>query len=246
VTLFAAGIALAALFFASYTTRYTWLAFGSLALSMVALAGVVFLATAKDQHAREQYVRVANGLAPVLDRQTVDTLTAAIRQVAAFRAPLPASAPVREPRAIEATATPGWPEATQKPKAAPGDPVAWLLDEGDQGPAGDGDGFRLGGVNVSDQALQDVQGLLKPDWSPRELALALDVEGRAREDEAVIPPGTRFSLAYDNAKAGRPEQDGADSSGGAILTFRYSQAGRQKTTILYLTPPILARLANRR
>jgi hypothetical protein len=37
----------------------------------------------------------------------------------------------------------------------------------------------------------------------------------------------------------------AKQFGGAILTFRYVQAGQRKTSILYLTPSMVARFANR-
>ena len=84
-----------------------------------------------------------------------------------------------------------------------------------------------------------MQAVLKPDATGREVALALDVEGNAPGHAPVIPAGARFSLVSDS-----PEEDGA-SGGGAILSFRYVQAGQRKTSILYLTPAIVARLANR-
>ena len=49
MVLLVAGIALTALLLASYTTRYTWIECGSLALSMAALIGIVFLSTAKGE-----------------------------------------------------------------------------------------------------------------------------------------------------------------------------------------------------
>jgi hypothetical protein len=39
--------------------------------------------------------------------------------------------------------------------------------------------------------------------------------------------------------------DGANQLGGAILAFRYIQAGQRKSSILYLTPSMVGRLANR-
>ena len=244
MALFAAGIAVLALLLATYTTRHTWIAWGSIAMSMVALAGLVFLATAKDPDARDQYVWLAGRLAPVLDRQAVDGLAAAIRQVAVFRAPRPPSAPVSARRAMQAAVAAVWPGPKREQKPVSGDPVAWLLDESVQVSASTGDRFRIGGVNVSDQALTGVRGTLKPDLSARKMKLTLEVEGRGPQDGAVILPGARFRLSL--PQAGGAEQDGANVSGGAIMTFRYSQAGRQKTMILYLTPPMLARLGNQR
>jgi hypothetical protein len=69
--------------------------------------------------------------------------------------------------------------------------------------------------------------------------LTLAVEGQ-RLDGTVIPGGARFSLV-----SAAPNGDGSKQSGGAILTFRYLQAGQRKTSILYLTPSMIARFANR-
>jgi hypothetical protein len=236
--LFAAGIAVLALLFATYTTRRTWLAWGSAALSLVALIGAVFFLTAKDPHARDSYVWLADQLAPVLDRQTVDELKEAIAQVGAYEVPRPVPAPAEESPPMQAAAISGW-SAPEKPKPVSGDAVAWLLEERVQVPVNDGDRFRLGGINLTDEALTDVRGALKPDSSGRKLKLALDVEDGASGD-GVIPPGARFSLA--RAMADDMPQGSADVSGGAILTFRYAQSGQQRSMILYLTPPMLARL----
>jgi hypothetical protein len=87
--------------------------------------------------------------------------------------------------------------------------------------------------------LEKVHAVLKPDASQREVELALSVEGRELEDKTVIPAEARFSLVAVN-----PSQDDSQI-GGAILTFRYVQAGQRKTSILYLTPSMVARFANR-
>lgn len=249
MVLLVAGIALTALLLASYTTRYTWIECGSLALSMAALIGIVFLSTAKDCKARERYVWLANQLAPVLDRQMLEEITTAIRHVSTSldgHGLRRAASPAAGRQAIQAASTAGWPEAKQEPKAkqgrrtTPSNPVSWLLDEASvQSPAGVDAGFRIGGINVSDQALKDVRGTLKPDSTRRRRDLTLDIEGHSLKDEAVVPPRARFSLASDLPKADRTDQ-----SGGAILTFRYSYAGQQKTTILYLTPPMVARASS--
>ena len=100
-------------------------------------------------------------------------------------------------------------------------------------------GFSIGGTNVSNEALEQVQAVLKPDSSQREVPLALSVDD-AVQNETVIPANARFSLfaaAPDEAASGQPS--------GAILTFRYVQAGQHKSSILYLTPAMVARFANR-
>lgn len=236
MTLFTAGIAVLALLFATYTTRRTWLAWGSAALSLVALIGAIFFLTAKDPHARDSYVWLADQLAQVLDRQTADGIKEAIEQVASYEPPRPTPAPPEEHPAMRAAAVSGWP-APAKPKPVSGDAIAWLLDESVQVPVSDGDRFRLGGVNLTDEALTDVRGALKPDSGDRKVKLALDVEDGGAGN-SVVPPGARFSLVHRDG-------DNAGTSGGAILTFRYAQGGQQKSMILYLTPPMLARLATK-
>lgn len=278
MALFAAGVALTALLLATYTTRHSWLACGSVVLSVGALIGVVFLATAKDSESQEHYVWLANQLEPVLDRQTLDRVTAAVTQVSTAlveRARQRAADAPADPQTMQAASSPAWlavapgpmaepaevlpaPEATPAPKASPaakaapvlrpsaGDPVKWLLDAGDErAPAERGDGFRIGGINVSDRALTDIRGILKPDSAGRRLTLILDVEGRPPAEPAVIPPGAKFTLAYKGEASDRATADGAEQSGGgAILTFRYSLGGQRKTRIVYLTAPMLARLAD--
>src|SRR5262249_48838633 len=102
-------------------------------------------------------------------------------------------------------------------------------------PAGGARGFSVSGMNASDQAFEEVQAVLKPDGSHSELALALSVEGQ--KSEGIIPAGARFSLGLPSAKQAQ--------IGGAILVFRYRQDGRSRTSILYLTPSTISRLANR-
>jgi hypothetical protein len=273
MALFAAGVALTALLFATYTSRHSWLACGSAVLSVVALIGVVFLATAKDSQSQEHYVWLANQLEPVVDRQTLDRVTTAIAQVstALVERARQRAAEAPEPQTVQAASSSSWlgaepapkpapmaepakvmpaPDAMPPPKAVPalkasaGDPVHWLLDAaGDPPPVLPGDGFRIGGVNVSDQALTEVRGILKPDRTRRRLALTLDVEGGAAGGPAVVPPGAKFTLAHKDQASDGAAADGVDQSGGAILTFRYSLGGQRKSKIVYLTAPMLARLA---
>ena len=98
---------------------------------------------------------------------------------------------------MQAAATaPGWFET--KPDPAGGNsqsPVAWALDDHDgQGPVTSPWGFSIGGTNVSDQALEQVQAVLKPDATEREIPLALSVEGDGAGDGSVIPAEANFSL----------------------------------------------------
>jgi hypothetical protein len=239
---FAAGIAILALLLATYMTWRNWIAWGSIAMSMVALAGLALLATAKDRAAPDAYVLFVGQLAPMLDQRAVNGLTAAITQVAASEATRLPTAPERPPRTSPAAVAATWSEPKRKQKPVSGDAVAWLLDESVQVPARTGDRFRIGGLNVSDQALMGVRGTLKPDLSGRKMKLSLEIEGRRPQDGTVILPDAQFSLSI--PKAGGAGQDSASVSGGAIMTFRYSQAGQQRTMILYLTPPMLARLSN--
>jgi hypothetical protein len=90
-------------------------------------------------------------------------------------------------------------------------------------------------MNASNAAFEDVRAVLKPDGGHDELALVLDVEGK--KSDGTIPAGARFSLALPAAKHAQ--------TGGAILSFRYRQSDQMRTSILYLTPAMVARFANR-
>ena len=184
-----------------------------------------------------------------------------------------ADTPAAAPEAMQAAATTSWlePEATPEPvvqeppkqelakqgpqkqelvkqepqkqeaRGASKSPVAWRLDDaGVQISSGGAGGFSVGGMNVSDKTLEQIHAVLKPDGTQREMPLSLSVEGQSSEPGTSIPAGARFSLA-----SATPNEDGSETSGGAILSFRYVQAGQRKSSILYLTPATVARLANR-
>ena len=184
-----------------------------------------------------------------------------------------ADTPPAAPEAMQAAATTSWlePEATPEPvvqeppkqelakqgpqkqelakqepqkqeaRGASKSPVAWRLDDaGVQISSGGAGGFSVGGMNVSDKALEQIHAVLKPDGTQREMPLSLSVEGQSSEPGTSIPAGARFSLA-----SATPNEDGSETSIGAILSFRYVQAGQRKSSILYLTPATVARLANR-
>ena len=184
-----------------------------------------------------------------------------------------ADTPPAAPEAMQAAATTSWlePEATPEPvvqeppkqelakqgpqkqelakqepqkqeaRGASKSPVAWRLDDaGVKISSGGAGGFSVGGMNVSDKALEQIHAVLKPDGTQREMPLSLSIEGQSSEPGTSIPAGARFSLA-----SATPNEDGSETSGGAILSFRYVQAGQRKSSILYLTPATVARLANR-
>jgi len=260
LSLFAAGVALLALLFASYSRRSTWVALGSTTMSMAALIGCLFLSTIQDpSQVRTRIAWVGSQLPKVLDRQISDDFTRAIEYLSApsscdtserpgCRATASAESPPAGREAMQADSTTSWRGAKQdaeptkqESKAASQYPVTWLLDGPHvPGSSSSAEGFLIGGTNVSDQALEQVHAVLKPDSSQRDSELALDVEGHKFEDGTVIPAGARFSLVSET-----PKGDGSKQSGGAILTFRYVQAGQRKTSILYLTPSMVARFANR-
>jgi hypothetical protein len=184
-----------------------------------------------------------------------------------------ADTPPAAPEAMQAAATTSWlePEATPEPvvqeppkqelakqgpqkqelakqepqkqeaRGASKSPVAWRLDDaGAQISSGGAGGFSVGGMNVSDKTLEQIHAVLKPDGTQREMPLSLSIEGQSSEPGTSIPAGARFSLA-----SATPNEDDSETSGGAILSFRYVQAGQRKSSILYLTPATVARLANR-
>jgi hypothetical protein len=253
LSLFAAGIVLFVLLIASYSGRGTWIALGSMALSAALLFGCLFLASVHDRsQVRSSLAWVASELPRVLDRQTVDELAASLERL---QAPSPcgagqpscgtetAAAPlVDEGEPVQAAATTaGWFDTKPDPKANSQSPVAWTLDDRDvQRPVTSPWGFSISGTNVSDQALEQVQAVLKPDSTVREVPLALSIEGDGVGDGSSIPADARFSLF-----SAAPQEGASGQTGGAILTFRYVQAGQRKTSILYLTPAMVARFANR-
>jgi hypothetical protein len=254
LSLLAAGIVLFVLLIASYSRRGTWLALGSMAMSAALLFGCLFLAISHDRsQVRTRLTWVANKLPLLLDRQTAERLAASLERP---QTPLPCGAgqpgcspetpplapPLAEREPVQAAATaPGWFDA--KPDAPPNSqsPVAWQLDDRDvRSPVTSPFGFSIVGTNVSDQALEQVQAVLKPDATLREMPLAVSIEDDQAGDGGAIPADARFSLF-----SAAPDDGAFGQSGGAILTFRYVQAGQRKSSILYLTPAMIARLANR-
>jgi len=267
--LLAAGIVVFALLLASYSTRNTWIALGSMAISMAALLGFLFLYTASDSGPmRASLTALAKELPAGWDKPVLDlaatlerTSTAVAQALSARREPIQAASttgwfgataeiavapesprpesprpePATPASATPASATPE-PPTREPPTSEPPTPesaIQWFLDEP---PPPDSKAFLIDGLNASDQPLEAVQAVLKPDSGAGELELVLEVEGG--KGGAVIPPGERFSLAAETLT-----EDEAKQLGGAILSVAYVQAGRRKTSIMYLTPPMLAQRA---
>ena len=253
MSLFAAGVAILALLFASYSRRRTWLVLGSTTLS-VALIGCLLLATSRDpSQLRMRFAWIANALPLVLERQNLDDLATAIERAstssscdAGQRPECGTAASAKTPpagrEAMQAASTTSWFGSKPVSKPTSDSPVTWRFgDQPVQVSSGGAAGFSISGTNVSNQTLEGIHAVLKPDASQRELALALAVEGHKYEAGTVIPAGARFSLVSETAN-----DDGSKQLGGAILTFRYVQAGQRKTSILYLSPSMIARPANPR
>jgi hypothetical protein len=127
-------------------------------------------------------------------------------------------------------------EAEEEPapatSTASGAPIKWFLDA--PSPLA-GEAFVVSGANASDQPLKVVRAVLKPDSGEGKVKLTVDVEGHDGAGSTVVPAGARFHLKAESLTA--PE---VEELGGAILSVAYEQAGRRKSSIMYLTAPMLA------
>jgi len=244
MTLFAATAALLVLLIASYATRGIWLAMLSVAVTVGLLAGAVSLLTIQSPgEGRATLAWLASKLP--LDQQSANRLVAAIEQAAIVpskprEVTARVASPVRRSEPVQAAAAPSPFAARNVPKADPNSPVAWFIDDPNAPVTSPlEEGLAIGGVNVSDRDLKQVQGTLKPDGSWREISLTLKVEGHPAKPGAVIKRGERFSLIAESPDAlSVPPR-------GAILTFRYVYEGQRKAAILYLNAATLARFASR-
>lgn len=118
-------------------------------------------------------------------------------------------------------------------------------------------GLSVGGVNLSDQPLNAVEGVLKPDVKRPDLRLTLEIdpqtppvgEGDAEVQAVVaagtVPAGTAFRLVFPFPPEAIGEEDGItvddyfESYGGLLLKLRYEVDGTQKSLIQYLPPEAL-------
>jgi hypothetical protein len=148
------------------------------------------------------------------------------------------------------------------------EPIAWLfehpslpLDERSVfvfDPTPDGlriKGFAIGGVNLSEETLGALGGVIKPDGRDQDLDLALSVEklegdadGAQSESVAVlaegaIPPQAPFRLVYlfpaEGANGGLTSQQVISTYGGVLLKVHYEVDGKQKSFIQYLPTSLL-------
>ena len=123
MSLFAAGIVLFALFIASYSRRSTWLALGSMAMSMAVLFGCLFLVTIHDRsQVRARLAWAASELPFLLDQQTVADLAESFERSPVPVSTQPASRPA-EPEPVQAAAAAGW--LAPKPDANIGSQYRW-------------------------------------------------------------------------------------------------------------------------
>jgi hypothetical protein len=152
--------------------------------------------------------------------------------------------------------------------ASGSEPIAWLfehpslpLDERSVfvfDPTPDGlriKGFAIGGVNLSEETLGALGGVIKPDGRDQDLDLALSVEklegdadGAQSESVAVlaegaIPPQAPFRLVYlfpaEGANGGLTSQQVISTYGGVLLKVHYEVDGKQKSFIQYLPTSLL-------
>jgi hypothetical protein len=250
--LLVAGIVLSLLFVATYSQRRTWITLGSAALSVALVAGLVFLSTAQDSTpAQDGLTRLAKMLPAGWDQRALDA-AAALERASTSMASARKRTAGRDLEPMLATSAsslsdwqswlPAQPDVERRtaPKDEPGPElvgsspdaaIKWFLDAP---PSGASEVFAVQGANVSDQPLNVVRAVLKPDSGAQKLSLTLDVEGRGAGD-AAVPPGARFSLKAEGLTARE-----AGQLGGAILSVAYVQAGRRKSAIMYLTQATLA------
>jgi hypothetical protein len=259
-----AGFVLFLLFVATYSQRRTWVALGSTALTVLLVGGGVVFTTAQVSTAQgpSQVHQVHDGLAQLAKSLPAGwdapalKLTGAIEQASASLARTRTQTPAGEPRPVltasvsdwfsfgswfkaepeteESAAPDGEPEAKAEPAADSGSdaPIKWVLDA--PSPAAADETFAVRGANISDQPLKVVRAVLKPDTGAAKVRLKLKVDGHDGTAGAVIPPGARFRLEAAGLTASE-----AEAFGGAILSFAYVQAGRRKSSIMYLTPETL-------
>ena len=155
-------------------------------------------------------------------------------------------------------------------EAASAEPIAWLfehpslpIDERSMfvlNTTPDGiriKGFAIGGVNLSDQTLGSLGGVIKPDGQDHDLKLGLSVENPetdpnetnsaeaqpvAVQPEGAVPSQAPFKLIFlfpDEANGGMTPQQVLSSFGGLLLKVHYQMDGKQRSLIQYLPASLL-------
>jgi hypothetical protein len=153
--------------------------------------------------------------------------------------------------------------------ASPSEPIAWLfehktlpIDERSVfafAATPDGvriKGFAIGGVNMSEQPVGSIGGIVKPDLQAHDLKLALSVEtpgehaSEAQPSEAgtagaladsAVPSQAPFKLVFlfPAANGGMTPHDVLAAYGGLMLKVHYEAEGKQKSFIQYLPASLL-------
>ena len=155
--------------------------------------------------------------------------------------------------------------------ASPAEPIAWLFEHKDfpidersvfdfaVTPEGVRiKGFSIGAVNMSDEPLGSLGGVIKPDLHGQELKLAVIVgrpgddaaevqpskaEGAGALSDASIPPQAPFKLIFLFPAAadtgGMTPEEVLTASGGLTLNVHYEVAGKRRSFIQYLPPLLL-------
>ena len=155
--------------------------------------------------------------------------------------------------------------------ASPSEPIAWLFEHKNfpidersvfdfaVTPAGVRiKGFSIGAVNMSDEPLGSLGGVIKPDLHGQELKLAVIVgrpgddaaevqpskaEGAGALSDASIPPQAPFKLIFLFPAAadtgGMTPEEVLTASGGLTLKVHYEVAGKRRSFIQYLPPLLL-------
>jgi hypothetical protein len=158
----------------------------------------------------------------------------------------------------------GTPSSSTIEAASPAEPIAWLFEQKtfpiaersilawEATPSGVRiKGFAIGAVNMSDDPIGELEGVLKPDLHDQDLKLDVIVErpgeaaGGAEMAEvaagdapADIPSQAPFKLVFLFPAPEAPE-DVLKASGGLLLKVNYQIAGKQKSFIHYLPPDLL-------
>ena len=113
-------------------------------------------------------------------------------------------------------------------------------------------GFAIGGVNLSDHALDQVESVIKPDHQAKDIRLAMRVAAPDDPTSEIktFEPGTfgaipsqgQFALLFSFPEEGglAPDQVLA-AFGGVMLKVHYSVGGEERSFIHYLSPALLER-----
>jgi hypothetical protein len=155
-------------------------------------------------------------------------------------------------------------------ESSPSEPIAWLFEHKDfpidersifdftVTPEGVRiKGFSIGAVNMSDEPISSLKGIVKPDLHNEDLKLNVIVErpgegdGGTRPVEAVavdaqvdsIPSQAPFKLVFPfpgaDGTSGMTPQEVLKESSGLLLKVHYEVGGRQRSFIQYLPLALL-------